>query len=184
MYNSKTNMKKLLFGTKKQKIISVTLLVLLLVGGCYAFYRTQIYEPSNPTTADGKPVNLEPATEEDKQDNDQTKEAAVKQAELEKQQPANSAGKKSATIVITQASSTGVRAYISNVFEDNGTCAATAVLGSQSQSKSSTGFQNVSYTQCAPIDWDTPLSPGTWTITLRYDSASAQGSQTQTLEVK
>lgn len=177
-------MKKILFGSKKRKLITLVVACLILAGASFAFYRTQIHESENPTTADGQPVNLEPATDQDKKENDQAKEAAIKQTELEKQQASNQGQKKQANVVITQTSATGVRAYVSNVFEENGQCAATATSAGQSVSKSSTGFQNVSYTQCAPIDWDTPLAAGTWTVTVTYSSATAQGSQTQTLEVE
>jgi hypothetical protein len=136
------------------------------------------------TTADGKRVNLKPPTKEEKQSADANKEAIIQKNTTIKSAPTNTTQKKQIDIVITDATSNGVRAYVSGVFEEGGVCTATATQGSQIITQTSTGFQNVSYTQCAPINWGSPLANGTWSITLSYRSATAEGSGTKTIEVK
>lgn len=140
-------------------------------------------EQTGLTTADGQKVNLEPPTEEEKSEANSRKGAIVKRDEEIKNPPSGSAQINPATIVITESSSTIVRAYVSGVFEEGGTCTATATQNSQVITKSSVGFQNVSYTQCAPMQWDTALGAGTWTIKVSYKSPTTEVSQTRTIEV-
>jgi len=81
-----------------------------------------------------------------------------------------------------------VRAYIPGIFESTGTCTATFSLsGYNSVSKSSPGFQNVSYTTCTPINVSRSAFPvaGNWTLTVSYKSPAYKGTsaaQTVTIE--
>lgn len=120
------------------------------------------------------------ATEQEKQEAEQHKKDLAQQSEQSK----NPSAIKQVSLVITQFNNTEIRGYAQGIFEDGGTCTATASKGSQSITKSSVGFKNVSYTSCAPINWGTTLSTGTWNVTLNYKSAKAEGSKTQNLEVK
>lgn len=163
------------------QIVIPAVILLLLVGGAYVGYRQFFYNP--PTTIDGQPVNLEPATEEDKAQAEAHKEEIVEQDKAIKENPSGT-GPKTVAVVITGADQTAGRAYVTGVFEDDGSCLATASMGSQKATASSLGFRNVSYTQCAPLTWNTPLTPGSWSITVTYKSATASGSQTSTVEVK
>lgn len=157
-------------------LIVVAALIFLMV------FNNNSPDDKTGTTADGKKVNLNDATKEERDQADANKETIVKRDEQANSPPSSSSQLKQVNVVITEATSTGVRAYVSGVFEDGGTCNASATKGAQTVSKASAGFQNVSYTQCAPISWT--LSPGTWTITVSYKSAAAQGTRTTTLEVK
>lgn len=158
-------------------------LVVLAVGLAYGGYR--LYQNHNkPTTLktpDGGQASLAPATESDKQASEDHKDAIVKQ-NAQTNTP-NSGTSKTSSVVITNKSTTGVRAYVTGVFEEGGVCTALAVQGPKTSSATSSGFENVSTTQCAPLDWDTPLSTGSWTITVSYKSASTESKQTVTLEV-
>lgn len=137
------------------------------------------WHKSSPTTTPGG--SLSPATAAEKQAASDRKDQIVQE---QKNQASSGAGIKNVSVIITEASSTTVKGYVQGVFEDGGTCTATATQGSQSQSKTSTGFANVSYTQCAPISWSPALGSGNWTINLAYKSATAQGNITKTVEVK
>ena len=172
-------MKKTRTSKRKYYIwAGVAVLAVLVLGfGSYkAFYK----KPA-PTTADGKTVNLDPPSKEDKAQTDAHKDAIVQKDEQIKNTPAGST--KTSTVVITEANNTGVRSYVTGVFEEGGVCTATATNGSQVISKTSSGFQNVSYTQCAPINWDSPLSSGSWTIKVTYKSATTESTQSKTIEV-
>lgn len=168
----------------RRRLVTVTLAVILVAGLAYGGYR--LYQNHyNPTitTKDGGKVKLKPATEEEKKQADDNKSAIVKRSEQLKQAAANSSGQTPSSVVITSADASGVRAYVTGVFEEGGTCTATASQGGQTFTKSSVGFQNVSYTQCSFIDWGSPLGPGTWNITVSYKSAATSSTQSTTIGV-
>lgn len=168
-------------------ILGVT--VILLAGtGIYFIQRLTANDTPAPTitTKDGKKVTLAPPTKEEKQEVEDHKSELAKAAA---NSSAPTSQTKTSSVIITSPSSAnpspqGVRAYVSGVFEDGGTCTATATQGASTISKSAVGFGNVSYTQCAPIDWDSPLGTGKWTITVSYKSAATSSSQSVTIEVK
>jgi len=87
------------------------------------------------------------------------------------------------SVVISSATSSGVSAYVTGVFEEEGACTVTATQDSKSYTKTSTGFQNASYTQCAPIIWDAALTSGTWSIVVIYESKTTNSSQSTTIKV-
>ncbi|MBX4197078.1 hypothetical protein KW801_00795 [Candidatus Saccharibacteria bacterium] len=123
--------------------------------------------PFSPTASNAQ-VNLNPPTQDQKNDGESHKNSITQKDDQIKD---GGSPNSQATVVITEKSSTVIRAYISGVLEDGGTCTATATApGQATVSASSTGFKNVSYTQCAPINWN--LSSGDWTITLSYKSSS------------
>jgi hypothetical protein len=156
--------------------------ILLILGLIYmVFIHNSSPASTTGTTADGQKVNLSPATSSDKQSNDEHKSAIVQKDQQLGDGSSNSAQPNQATVIITSADANGVKSYVSGVFEDGGSCTATASNGSQTASGSSTGFQNVSYTQCPPISWNSPLSAGKWTVTVNYKSATTQASHTTTI---
>lgn len=155
---------------------AAALLILLLAG--FGIAKVLDDKPTKETTTTPSGA-LMPATEAEKQESEARKDQIV---EEQKSQSSTQSGTKTVTVVITDASSSGVRGYVQGVFEDGGTCTATATQGSQTLTKSSTGFENVSYTQCSPINWS--LSGGTWTVNLSYKSAAASGSASRTVEVR
>jgi len=149
--------------------------VLVVGGGVYAYIRHR--DQPKPISAPAG-VNLAPATPQEKAESQQNKERIVQQQATT---PPTTSTKKSVGVVITNASMTSVNAYVTGVFEDGGVCTATFTQGTTTITKTSTGFSNVSYTQCPPI---TPNLPNTdpWSVTMSYSSATAEGtSQAQTL---
>ncbi len=166
---------------KRVLVIGAVLLCVLLIGG-YAWYRHSHPKPRSIITADGQTVNLEPATNEEKAQTEAHKDNIV--SDSEKAKSTATGQMKQSTVVINQASGTGVTAYVTGVFEEGGNCTATAVSGSQTITKSSVGFQNASYTQCVPIQWDSPLAKGSWNITVTYKSAQTESTASKTIEVQ
>lgn len=173
----KVNSNPVLFG----------LLLIVLVIGIFLLNRKddgKFISPNSDQTstgpltsiASGSKVNLSPPSTAQKNDSEAHKDQIVqKNVNIESQQSGQT------KVVITDVNSTNVRAYIQGVFEDGGTCTATAKQGQRiTSSTASSGFKNVSYTQCAPMNWDTPLTPGEWVINLNYKSNSTQSSGTVT----
>ncbi len=163
-------------------------LVALLAVAILAYGLIHWYHKSHDhgviTTADGHQVALNPPTTQEKKAADSQKDQIVQDEKNRANSSNSNQPKKNVSVVITELSASSIKGYVQGVFEEGGTCTATAVQGSQVITKTSTGFQNVSYTQCAPISWGSPLGLGKWTVTLKYQSSTAEGSQSQTLEVK
>lgn len=178
--------------TKKPitKIVVLSVIALVIMGsvGYAALHSNEkTPEPTAPktaTTADGEKVNLNPPTEGDKKATDEHKQAIVDKNNQQTSGVSNSSTK-SANVVISNTSKTGMGAYITNIFEDGGTCTFTATLGSQQPiTKTSSGVESGSYTQCAPVTFDSPLSNGDWQLTVSYVSGTTKGTATQSLRVE
>lgn len=166
--------KKLKFLRSKKGLLMVVVVV-VAASGVYVLH--QHNRPKNVvTTSSG--VNLAPATEQEKQESADSKDKLSQPAP----QPTTiSSGKKQVTITITYVKADSIRAYATGVFEDGGVCTATFIQGTTTVTRTSSGFENVSYTQCAPITPNLP-NTGTWTVVVSYNSSNATGtSQSQTL---
>jgi|SRR3989344_1317864 len=157
-------------------IIAAVVLLVLSTSIWYGYRIIQSRDSVGGETVTNPPgtekIDLSPPTLEDKKAVDQHKE------ELGNQKPEpsdsdNTGEKKQITPIITSASKTEVRAYVSGIIEEGGTCTATATQGSQTISATGSGFDNVSYTQCAPISIN--LGSGTWSIVVSYSSPAAEG---------
>lgn len=123
-------------------------------------------------------INLEPPTEQEKQEAQTHKQSLTENQTNPTSQPES--GEKKVTPIITYADRYTVRAYVPGVFEDGGKCTATATNGSQTKTASSAAFANVSYTNCKPISWSLPS--GSWSVVVSYSSDSAHG-KSSTYEV-
>ncbi len=182
-HKKQKNTKRKTTSSTSTFIIIATLVIILGLASFWFFTRHRTDKVT--TTADGQGINLKPATRTEKEEADAHKDQIVKNDQAQTNLPTTPASqKKQVPVVITEISDKGVRSYVTGVFEEGGTCTAVANKGDSSFTKFSMGFENASYTQCAPINWDSPLNKGTWTITVTYKSASAEGSQTKILEVK
>ncbi len=170
--------------SKRTRVIALAVVVLAVTGGSSAVWLKSRANQDQAPTERTATINYAPATEPEKKQAEDNKDRIV---EEQKQTPtsSNSSGsKKSVTPTITSTSGS-VKGSVAGIFEEGGTCTATFTKDGTSLSRTSAGFQNVSYTQCAPINFsDNFLSPGTWTVTLNYSSATAEGtSASQTVEV-
>jgi hypothetical protein len=180
--------------TKRLSKKSALILVLFIITGAVLLWFVAFHNSSNHSgktiTPEGKKITLSPPTQDEKKAADDAKQAIVKKDEQIKNAPQPSTSQLAkVNVVITEPTSgnpnkTNVRAYVTGIFEDDGTCTATATQGSTSIVATSTGVANSNYTQCTPMKWSNPLAPGMWTITVTYKSSAAAGSQSTTLEVQ
>ncbi len=155
---------------------AIVLVVACILGGGYLLARSNKGNDRPGDTA----VNLESAADADKREAEQNKERLAKTKDgsdtTSNNNPASSNQKKSVKPTVTEATRTSVRAYVSGIFEEGGTCTATFTKGSETLTKTSAGFGNASYTQCTPINFDSSfLSAGKWSVALTYSSASSEG---------
>jgi cytoskeletal protein RodZ len=164
---------------------------LLVLGGVFLLLLVVLFfarrndgstpQPANITTADGKKVDLSPPTAQDKQAVDAHKDEIVQRDQQLSGSSSSSTPTPGVSVVITDVSTNNVKSYVSGVFEDGGTCSATATQGAKSISGTSAGFKNVSYTQCAPIAWSSQLTSGSWDIKVNYKSITTDVSQEKTV---
>ncbi len=184
-------MTKIKNPSKKVLLIA---LVVLVIGGVAAYLLLKNDSKDSQQTTQNpnsqEKINLEPATEEDKQRADQNKQAIVdRDNQLKNQPPAT--GKKTIKPIISYAGQYGpqaeVGAYVLGVFEDGGTCTAAFTKDGKSFSKSVTAVKNVSSNDCPVMAAkNEEFSPkGSWSVVVSYSSASAEGaSDAQNIEIK
>ena len=163
--------------TKRPTIFA--LVGILLIGAGLGYLQLKGSRPASETIADtlesprsGDYVNLNPPTEQDKKDAEENKKALVEEPGTPA--PPTSDGKKQVTPEIISADRLEVRAHVPGIFEDGGTCTATATNGSQTEAATSSGFANYSDTQCEPMNWSLPS--GGWLVVVSYSSGTAKGS--------
>jgi len=160
----------------KKKIALISLaLVAVAVGGLFTF--RYLTTPDQPATPPG--VKLAPASKEEKEESEANKQRLVDEKNNQNNQ-SDGSGNGKINVIISNAGYDSLSAYVTGVFEEGGTCTATFTQGSTTITRGSTGFANVSYTQCAPITPNLPNTNG-WSVVVSYTSASGQGkSQAQT----
>ncbi len=178
-YSTSSKSKK---STKKPLVIAGTCLAVVVIAtGTYLFVHNRNKSTANTDTTgqiNPEDINYNPPTETDKNEVDANKQNVSNQINNDNQ--GSSGTQKTVTPVITSpvptpaSNSTQVRigAYIPGIFEDGGTCTAT-IKGASNTTQKSTGFKNVSTTDCEPMN--VTLTPGQWTVTLSYESATAKG---------
>lgn len=184
MYSYKQNKKQ-----SKKLLLAYIAAALFITGAVLSFYVLKSSKsnskPSPVATTVEERIDLTPATDEEIKAADENKEQIVQREEAFKDSETKQPSKESpAKIVIVETTNSAVKLYVSGVFEENGTCTATAISGQKTYTKSSVGFQNATYTQCAPIRWDTALTPGTWSLTLNYKSDFSSASISKDIRVE
>jgi cytoskeletal protein RodZ len=175
-----SNKKKRQKRNPKLVLAAGSALIIVLVGVSVLVY-AHIHKSSPSSNQSGQTssnngktaINFKPPTEEDKEVNDQHKSDIP----TESTSKTTADGKRSVTPIISNASTNQVTAFVQGIFEDGGTCTLTLTSGSQTVTKTSTGFENASYTQCAPFDLSsTDLSGHSWSAVVQYSSAAAFGT--------
>jgi hypothetical protein len=166
------------------KIIISLAVVALIVAGLAGLFVIRNRDNKLTTSSGNQGTRFAPPTEEEKKEADANKEALVENQKQLHDSSSSPTQSRQASLVITEATSSGVRAYITGVFEDGGICTATATKAGQSVIKTSAGFKNVSYTQCAPMDWGSALGVGSWKIQVSYKSTSSEATSSTTIEVQ
>ncbi len=171
-------MKRINFNSRKFLLISTAAVVIVTAAG-YLYYRNRnSVNPVPPATtgANNVDTNLAPATAEEKQEAADNKDRIIQQQQQAQQQTNNpSTGKKTVTVIVTGTTGT-VNAYVQGVIEDGGTCTATFTQGSQVVTATSTGFANVSVTNCPPITPPAATTSGSWNVVVSYSSTTSTGA--------
>lgn len=162
-------------SNKIKVIVPLLVVILLLAGGVFIFARNRNTSKTK-TKSSTETVNYAPASPVEKKETEDNKDRIVAEQNQNKPQNSDSNQKKSVTPTIVNADANSTSAYITGIFEEDGTCTATFTKGSITKTKTSQGFGNVSYTQCAPIDTTGLLGSGSWTLVVSYSSNTAQGS--------
>ena len=179
----KSTKNKVTSSRSKRQVAAVVFATFLVAGTGAAW----VYARRNtaPLAVEKNPVetiNYTPTSPVEKKETEDHKETLIKELQAIKQNssnPTGTSGKKSVIPTITDASSTTVRAYVTGVFEEGGTCMATLTKDGVTKTKSAPAFGNASYTQCEPIELDNGfLSSGNWQLVVSYTSNTAQGSST------
>jgi GH25 family lysozyme M1 (1,4-beta-N-acetylmuramidase) len=172
------------FRHNRKKIILVILLVVaVLITAYFIVIRDNNNQGDKPRPTNT--INYDGPTEEEKKAGDIQKEADKQRQEIN-----NSAPPQTANIVIVDSSqydsTIEIRSYVSNVYEDGGTCKATLTNGSKTVSKTSTAFKDATTTQCEPIDIPRSefTSTGDWKLVLSYSSSKIQGETNGSVRIK
>lgn len=131
---------------------------------------------STPQNTSSNNINYGPPTQQEKDAAQVHKDQLANQSVSSNS--SSSTGIKQVTPIITSINPDGasVYAYVLGVFEEGGTCTAVAQKGSTTITGQSAGFQNSNYTSCYPISFSTPLTKGSWSVTVNYSSSTAKGS--------
>lgn len=140
--------------------------------------------PSDNQSPNG--INYGPPTEEEKKASDQVKDGQNQPTSP----PATPGQKKAVTPVITSwgynaiTQQAEVSGYVGGVIENGGTCTLTLEKSGQKVTESKAAIADAQTTSCGLISVARDrLSPGNWTATLSYSSASAEGtSEPRTVE--
>lgn len=181
MYKLKQKDKKIKkIPSEKRLLITLAIVSIFLVGSALMVrrYRSKSADvlPAKPTET----INYGPTSPVEQKESDDHKDALVKDQNTQTQNPTTTTSGKIAVVpTITNASASTVNAYIMGIFEETGTCTATFTRDGVTKTKTSSGFGNVSYTQCAPIKLEQGfLSSGTWQLVVSYSSPKSEGFST------
>lgn len=171
-------------GLQKKFVVSFVF-AFLLIGSFVSIYLYRNRGSNSLPNNIDQTVNYAPATAAEKKEAEDNKDRIVKMETQTKNSPSSTIEKTAVKPIITNTTGS-INAYISGIFEKDGTCTAIFTKGSIQLTKTAAGFQNVSYTQCAPIALDPGyLSPGSWTVLVKYTSEKSDGSSdSQIIEVK
>lgn len=176
--------------TKKSKLPTkktvVALLILIIAGALGWLYFTNSQTDSTTNTKASSSsskgnISLDPPTPQEQEAGDTQKERNIKRdADL-----SDGSQKRSPNIVVVDASqyddTVEVRAYISNIYEDGGTCEVTFTKGQARITRSTEAYKDATTTQCKPINIPRGefKSAGQWQVTVSYSSPTASGSGAQ-----
>ena len=149
----------------------------LIAGGSALYINRRNNKVDPPANTPKETINFAPTSPVEQKETDDHKDELVKDQPATTPPAGTSNGKKAVTPTITNADSQSINSYVMGIFEEDGTCTATFTRNGTTRTKTSAGFGNVSYTQCAPMDLESGfLSAGTWQVVVSYSSAKAEGA--------
>jgi uncharacterized protein YxeA len=170
---------------KKKIIIGIVIAAVVLAGaGAFVYYRSQ----------DEKPlyfVNYDGPTEEEQAAADEQKEKNNARDDLENSYEDDpGTGQREVTVSISDAGQyddmVEVRAAVSGVYEEGGSCTAVFEQNGQEVRVETVAFRDASTVQCGALDTPRGSFPagGKWNVRVVYTSGTSQGtSDTRTIEL-
>lgn len=179
---------------RPSKKLAILLLAIVIVSlaSILAFKMANSHNAKSSATTSSETtvntVNYDPPTKEEVIAGDEQKDKNVQRDKVNSN-TAPPAG--SANIVIVDAgqydNTIEIRSFISNVYEDGGTCTVTFTKDSLSVSRANTAFKDATTTQCKPINIGRSEFPaaGDWKLVVSYTSPTISGSSTtKTVSIK
>ena len=167
------------------------LLVLILLGGLlFALdYKGVISlpfgddeKPAATPSSDTDEINYDPPTSQEKAETEEFKEGLGEQAAPPATPSTTNSAKKSVTPIMTSWSASPnveVRGYVPGINEEGGTCTLTLTKSGQKVTESKEATPDAKTVSCGLISIArTRLTPGAWSATLSYSSASSEGTST------
>lgn len=179
-------------NTKRKRfglIFLGVVIVLVGIGAAAYYFSNRDSSESNSKagkTATGYDVNLDPPTEQEKEETEANKEEVSKEQETTKDGSSTPPAPDTTTRqpYITYASQVEdiveVGGYVLGIFEAGGTCKATFTKGTSVITGTSTGIEDADHTTCPPVS--VPVTrfteKGVWNVTLSYTSKTTNGTST------
>jgi cytoskeletal protein RodZ len=177
MYKIKSKRKK----RSPLKAALLVVIILVLAAGVFAYFRmnnddsvTESNNSESELSPEEEYINLNPPTDQEVQETEENKDSL---SNGNGSLPTSSNGKKQVTPVIVYGDRTEIRADVPGIFEEEGTCTATATKNGQTKTASSSGFGNYNYTSCTPIK-GLNLPDGGWSVVVSYNSNTSEGNST------
>src|SRR3990167_9322123 len=143
--NKKFDITKKIKKLFSHKWITAAVVAILLIGGFLIARNDKTPNTKNP--AGELTVNTQPATEQEKTETEQHKEqlpsASNSTGQNTNDGSTNTGQKKTVKPTVTDISNNSIKAYVSGVFENDGSCTAVFTKDGKTLTKSSLGFENV-----------------------------------------
>lgn len=167
-------------NNSRKALWTTILIILLIIAGIFWFFSAK-EDNNNPKTDNDGYINYEPATEEEKEQANNAKQGIVdRQNGAESADEDSENGKKTATVVITDAGQyeniVEVRSFIPDYYED-GICTIVFSKGSQEIVKETPAYRDATTTTCTNPLFNRSefFEAGEWSVYVKYDSAGASG---------
>ncbi len=165
---------------KKKTLIIIGVSVILLSGSVAAYYLTRSSAPATTPAPTTNPTPKIPGpTDEEKKETEAHKDELARQNQ---QGDTPTSGQKTVTPIITSAFQNGseirIAAFVTGIFENEGTCTFTFDKASKQFAKTTNASANASTTDCAPLllnKSDFPES-GSWNVKVNYGSSKSSGT--------
>ena len=171
--------------SKNNRVIIITIIIVTLIITTLLTSFLWSKHQSDVTTEAAneikESINYNPPTKEEQSTGDEQKDILLNEEDQ--------TAPETATVVLSNSSQSDdvvrVRAFISNVIEENGTCTTTLTNGDLTVSKITKSFADASTTQCGAIDFTRNqfVKTGTWQITIKYQSTNVTGTTTGSIEI-
>ncbi len=174
---------------KHQTIILAFIILTVLLGLVFVAFNRNSPKPDakNQTTGStSSPINYNPPSAEEKKASDDQKQSNVARTKTD----ASPTVDDSAAVVISDASQyddvVEVRAYITSLYDEAGTCTATFTKDGQTVSVENPAFKDAKTTQCGALNIARQKfsSGGNWQLSVTYTSGKISGSASRAVTLK